>query len=98
MQVVHVLMWLLSTCCFAFGLPFVFMNWHTVFAWIVLGKHSSWVPGLGGIFVGIGIATLPLPAVRPYWWICLLLDWGCAPGIVYSIAYVAYCYLSGRKL
>lgn len=85
---VHILLWVVSLSCFVFGIPFVFLNWQTVFTWLAWGKRSSWVPGIGGISVGIGIATIPLPSVRSYWWLSLLLDCGRLPAIVYSLLYL----------
>jgi len=47
----------------------------------------SLLPLLGGVSGSIGLCLLPVLAVHPWWWLPLLLDWGCVPGIVFSIAY-----------
>jgi hypothetical protein len=65
------------------------MNWYIVFSYCFTRKHVSWVPLVGGL-LGCG-ATLAYPGGRlaSYWWMPLLADWGCAPGL----SFTAVCFL-----
>jgi hypothetical protein len=56
-------------------------------------EAPSWIPLLGGLFGVVGLLLLPFEATRDWWWIPLLLDWGCAPGIGHTILF----HLCGRK-
>ncbi len=86
---INALQWLVSIACLIGGVFVMTMNWLTIYTWLASRKHSSWTPGIGGALFGIGIALIPLPLVRSYWWTGLLLDWGCLPGMLHAAVYLA---------
>ena len=54
--------------------------------------YISWVPVVGG---GIGVASLlliPIPELKYWWWVPLLLDWGSVPGMALEF----FLYLRSR--
>ena len=61
-------------------------NW-TVLARAILRPESkvpSWIPLLGGTLAAIGFLMVPNPRLHRLWWLGLVLDWGSAPGLVYT--------------
>ena len=48
-------------------------------------RHSSWGPLLGGLFLCIGFLMIPDNPYRHLWWIAFFIDWGCIPGIIFTI-------------
>lgn len=61
------------------------MNWAVIAQWLLRRKHSSWVPLLGGLLVSASLVVLPVSGVRYLWWLPLLLDWGCIPGMTWTV-------------
>jgi hypothetical protein len=64
-------------------------NWYCVVLAIVKRRHSSWVPVLGGGVGCLGCYLSPCEFLHTSWWLPLLLDWGCVPGLTYSL----FCFL-----
>lgn len=85
-----VLQWLLSIICLTIGVLFITLNWLTVYAWLAKRKYSSWIPLIGGLFFAIGLGILPVAAIRSYWWIGFVIDWGSLPALTYTAACFAY--------
>ena len=87
---------------FFFALIFVMLsigNWGTVLRYVVTKKHSSRIPFLGGIAGAIAILIVPplpfLPiasSLKPYFWVPLLLDFGCVPDLT-----LLCCFLLLRR-
>lgn len=48
-------------------------------------KTPSWIPLLGGLSGTVGLLILPVIAIKHFWWLPLILDWGSFPGIFYAI-------------
>jgi hypothetical protein len=89
--------WIFAASLIALGGFVALMNWAIVIRWLFgTRKHSSWVPLFGGIVAAIGVAIVPSSSVRPFWWIPLLIDWGCVPGFAHAIAYGLYHSLQRR--
>jgi len=63
----------------------IVMNWCALASWYLRRKHVSWIPLVGGAFAAIGMALLPLPAIRAFWWIPFLIDWGSLPGMTFAV-------------
>jgi hypothetical protein len=70
---------LLFLACFVFAAN---LDWMTVWAAIFRGKHSSWIPLVGGLFGVAGVWLLPIAGSHFYWWLPLILDWGSLPGLL----------------
>ena len=66
------------------------LNWTGVWRDIARRKHSSWVPLLGGLLGVGGFLTVPLERAHSWWWIPLVLDWGCVPGFLHAGWYYAF--------
>jgi hypothetical protein len=72
------------------------MNWGVVIQWLTTKRHSSWVPVVGGAIASGGMAILPYASVNKLWWIPLVADWGCIPGISFSGFAIAWRLLQRR--
>ena len=91
--------WILATLCLALSAPLIFVNWHIVaFNWRHRheGKHSSWVPLLGGVAGTLAIWFAPLPALKP-WCLPLLLDFGCFTGMSWTAIFWFGSYMGWHK-
>jgi hypothetical protein len=66
------------------------MNWAVVLQWLWRKKHSSWVPVVGGALAAAGTAIVPYSPVNTLWWIPLFVDWGCIPGLAFTIAFYVW--------
>ena len=66
------------------GLLISISNWIGLYSALVKKKEHSSVFLIGGLLLAVGIAILP-PWISDYWWIALLVDFGCIPGLVYAI-------------
>lgn len=73
------------------------MNWGVVVQWLWKKKHSSWIPGVGGTLAAVGAAIVPLSSVNALWWVPLLVDWGCLPGLTYTMACFVWRSLTHRR-
>ncbi len=73
------------------------MNWGVVVQWLWKNKHSSWIPVVGGTLAAVGAAIVPLSSVNALWWVPLVIDWGCLPGLAYTMAYFAWRSLTHRR-
>ena len=58
----------------AIGAYFSVINWPCIYWSRRDKKHHSPIPFLGAWFLGMGLAGFP--STRPFWWICLLIDYG----------------------
>lgn len=64
------------------------LNWSVAWRRLVRRQQApSWIPLLGGSLGALGVVALPLPGVARLWWLPLLLDWGCAPGLLHAVVY-----------
>jgi hypothetical protein len=83
-----IVLWIAGVGLGLLGLWITVLNWWIFANRHVLGKNTlSWIPLLGGLFLGGGFAMLPS---NPYWhycWVALLVDWGFIPGLGYSLLY-----------
>jgi hypothetical protein len=73
-------------CCLCF-LWLTVLNWRVFWQRHIRGVEApSWLPLLAGILGVASVFLLPLNLSR-FWWVPLLVDWGSAPGILYSIGW-----------
>lgn len=47
----------------------------------------SWVPLIGGLALMIALLLCPLPGTARWWWLPLLVDYGCVPGFAHTAWY-----------
>lgn len=69
-------------------------NWYSPFSETLTGKHSSMVPPLGGILIGVGIFLVT--GSWGYALLALLLDLG-MPFFLIAIVYEMWDALKNRK-
>lgn len=67
------------------GLWIILTNWRIFWVNIRKNRHSSWIPILGGLFLGISFFLIPNNSFRWLFWIAFIIDWGSLPGTVYTI-------------
>ena len=80
---------IISAVCILSGAAIAIGNWAGVYkAAVKKEKTGSWIPLIGGILLLIGLLLFPHDLTKKLCWIGLIADWGCIPGIVYSVAAV----------
>ena len=84
----QVLKWIIAISLLLLAVWLSALNWGVFWKRHVRGvATSSWIPFLGGSIGVVGLLSMPIPSAATWWWVPLLLDWGCVPGIGYSIYY-----------
>lgn len=48
-------------------------------------RTPSWIPLIGGLVGALAFRILPVPFLNAFWWLPLLLDTGCLPGLLYTL-------------
>ncbi len=76
-----VLRWLVSVILIGLSACIIVAN-----LWIAFGglfrkrdKFVSYVPLVGGLMGAAGLLLVPLESSVDFWWIPLVVDWGCGP-------------------
>jgi len=86
-----VMQWILSVGLIVMFLGAAYGNWQIAYTTIYkrerCGPHVSYVFLAGGLVGSMGVWLCPLDAVSRYWWLPLVLDFGCAPYIVIAIVF-----------
>jgi len=72
----------------------IIMNWAIIYYSLVKKKHSSWAPLVSGVLAAVGLANFPIEGVEKYWYVPLIIDYGCLPGM----AHTAWFFLTGKHL
>jgi len=97
--------WIIPIILGAFGLWITIMNWWIFFSglkwWISWDgseprKSTTWGPLIGGGALALAILACPVEQWKRFWWIPLVADWGCLPGISFSLVYIAWLSLTGK--
>ncbi len=61
------------------------LNWYPVVRYVFTRRRGpSWIPLLGGIAGAAGTLLCPEVTVQRFWWLPLLVDWGCVPGLLFT--------------
>ena len=60
-------------------------------------RAASWVPLVGGIIGILGIYTIPLPEARRWWYMPLILDYGCLPGLAHTALWHAARAIKNKR-
>ncbi len=72
--------WVVGLVFLSLFLFFATANWMIVWAALFRKKHSSWVPLVGGLFGVAAFRFLPFARLHSYWWLPLILGYGCLAG------------------
>jgi hypothetical protein len=85
---------LISALLFIVGCWIIILNWISVFKYILTKKKQpSWIPLVGGFVLMLSLGLQPFEDFSKYWLIPFVLDWGCIPGLVYTlIVYVKFLF------
>lgn len=82
------LLWIVGTLFFVLFLWVAGLNASVLWIHYVQHKRTpSWIPLLGGIFGVLAVFAVPIPGIRQWWWLPLLLDFGSIPGFIQTFIY-----------
>lgn len=80
--------WIASALFLAFFAFMFFTNWRLFYYnYVKRTAFTSVVPMVGGIAGCIGLLLLPVDGANDFWWVPLLIEWGSAPVILFSIGW-----------
>lgn len=70
----------------AFGAWISFLNWTVFWQGFVQKQQTrSWTPLLGAVLMALGLLAVSENRARAIWWVPFLLDWGSAPGLLFTL-------------
>jgi hypothetical protein len=75
--------------CFIGGLAIV-GNLSIAVRWYLFRKRASMIPLIGGVLLAVGLLICPVPGVRRWCWIPLILDLS-VPSFLYAV-FVDRCF------
>ena len=82
------LLWIGAAVFGLFGAFLTVINGGIFIQGAVLRQPTpSWVPLLGGASGLIALLLCPLPGTTRWWWVPLLVDYGCLPGALHTAWY-----------
>ena len=85
-KVAALLAWCIAAFALVAGLWLSVMNWAVFWAlYVKRVRAPSWTPLFGGLLVSVAMLSVPLPYLHSWAFLPLLLDWGCLPGLVYTL-------------
>ena len=94
------LFWLRMIGAAILGTLFLFVfvgNWSIpIRYWLTKKKQPSWIPLLGGLFGVIALLIVPIDGARAFWWVPLVLDFGCAPGLGLTAVFLTKYWITGK--
>ena len=85
--------WSLAILLLVMSAYFIIVNWVILVFQLLKKKTASWIPLIGGIFGVFGLMMLPVEGALDYWWVPLVIDYGCLLGM----SYTAYVHVFLRK-
>ncbi len=95
MQIVK---WIIAFVCFVPALWLSGINWYIFWTIFVRKKEApSRTPLLGGGLGVIGVMIMPVRESITWFWVPLVLDWGCFPGIFHTLMFHLMRILREKK-
>jgi hypothetical protein len=82
--------WIVSSILFLFFAFIAFFNAVNFLRGIRGARASSSVPLVGGVLGAIALSIMPWPAANRWWWLPLLLDYGCAPLLTFIVVWILF--------
>jgi hypothetical protein len=83
---VSLLRWWVSILFVVIGTWAILANWVGA----VWQRRGSLIPVVGSLLASMAIVAVPLDAVRPFWWVPLILDLGCVPLLLLTAGFLVY--------
>jgi hypothetical protein len=68
--------WLAAIVFGLIGWWLIILNFSVVYYWFFRRKHHSWIPLAGGFIALLGMAFCPLPQIRRFAFLPLIIDTG----------------------
>ena len=85
-SIVWIASWVLSIGLLLIATWIAALNWSVVWRGLIRRQRtSSWIPLLAGALGTVGVLLLPLEGAARFWWIPWIADWGCAPGLLFTM-------------
>jgi hypothetical protein len=76
------LRWIAGGVLFAVGAHVIVMN-DAVLVYVLRRRPApSAIPFVGGALAAVALAIIPLAGARAWWWLPIVLDWGCVVVVV----------------
>jgi hypothetical protein len=91
---VYIFQWALSMVFFVVAAFVTMANCVMLRNQIVHQKNQSLVPLIAGVSAALGILTLPVEGLRPWWWVALVAD---VAAFVVLFATMALLYRAGPR-
>ncbi len=83
-----IVLWIASGLLGLLGALITLLNGGVFVQGAILRQDTpSWVPLLGGLALTVALLLCPLPGTGRWWWLPLLLDYGCVPGFAHTAWY-----------
>lgn len=84
--------WILAMICFVPAAFLIVMNWHIFWHNMQsrrknVDSFSSWVPLIDGLLGALCLGLVPVPEVRRFWWVPIVIDYGCVVGLTETAIY-----------
>jgi hypothetical protein len=78
---IAILLWIVSVILIGLSLWVILGNLWTTIGGLFKKRKSfeSYVPLIGGVAGMVGMLFLPVPGMRRFWWVPLVVDLGCGP-------------------
>ena len=74
------------------------VHWYQFWLGVVRrGQSGSITPFLAGGLGAGGLLLMPWSGRTTWWWVPFMVDWGSVPFTIYTIAYVAWQAVRGKK-
>lgn len=92
-----ILHYALAVLLLTFSACVIALNAACIYAQVVRQKYSSWIPLVGGIAGMIGCLIFPHGHLRSYWWLPLILDYGCMVGMTHTLVFYTWRWWKNRR-
>ncbi len=83
-------MWIVTGVLLLLSSGISLANWTCFVRWLQGRGNSSSVPLVGGILGALGCWLAPDGALREFWWVPLVVDISCAPGLVFTLGHLLF--------
>jgi hypothetical protein len=82
-----IMLWIVSVILIGLSLWVVLGNLWIAFGGLFKKRKSfeSYVPLIGGVVGMVGMLFLPVPGMRRFWWVPLVVDLGCGPMLLAAV-------------